>query len=610
MRVFLRCAVAIVCGVSLLAQTPLPQGQAPTFRTKVNAVTLDVTVLSKSGEPVTDLTADDFEIVEQGKPQKVEQFELVDMDTRPPLSSNLYHDVRTMESLEQEVSRRESRLIVVFLNDYHVRRIDQYQVQLQVADVVRNLDPRDLVAIMTPLTPVKALSFSRDHDADARTIAKFEGRQGDYFSPKGPIEENMLRDGKPEQHRRAAVWTALEGLCTYLGTLRDTRKSVLFVSTWAPGGMGGFAMDEFNQVQRAAAKSNTAFYTYDPRGLMVGMSRNIMAAHEWLQVLAEQTGGRAIVNTNDGRRAMASMISDSAAYYLVGYSSTEDPRDGKFHNVKVRVKRPGVEVRARSGYWAMDAEALERLSNPPPPPVDPAINAALDMAAAPEMGRAVRAWAGVDRDAAGKSVVTIVWESSIANGSGAIRESDIVDRVDVTASSAATSFRGRAPRDAAAATSSGSVTFAAAAGALDVRLSARSADNAPLDTAMLTVAVPSASALGTATPVFFRGRTARDVTGAAARPTALREFRHDEVVAVRAHGWTAAGDAPQMSARLLSDHGELLLELDARPVDGATGTVDVALPVSALGLGRYVVEIVAEDTIGGSVRQLAAFRVR
>lgn len=610
MTSWFRCALAILCGTAVFAQSAPPTqtpAQQPTFRTKVNAVTLDVTVLDKSGRPVNDLTADDFEIVEQGKPQKVEQFELVDMDARPPMSSNIYHDVRTMESLEQEVGRRESRLIVVFLDDYHVRRLDQYQVQLQVADVVRNLDPRDLVAIMYPLTPVTALSFSRDHQADARIIAGFQGRQGEYIPPKGPIEENMLRDGQPEKHRRAAVWTALEGLCTYLGTLRDTRKSVLYVSTWAPGGMEGFAFDEYIHVQRAAMKGNTAFYTYDPRGLMAGTSRSLMAAHEWMQVLAEQTGGRAIVNRNDGRKAMEAMITDSSAYYLVGYSSTEDPRDGKFHNVKVRVKRPGVEVRARSGYWALDAESIERVAGPPPPPVDPAINAALDAAAVPDTGRAVRAWTAVDRDAKGASVVTVGWESSTT---GATSAGDAIDRVDVTASSTATSFRGRAPRDVGAATPSGSVTFAAAPGALDVRVSARNADNAPVDAATMSVMVPNPAALGAGTPLFYRGRTLREITGPAVKPTGLRDFRHDDVVAVRVHGWTATADAPTMTARLLSDHGELLLELDAQPIEGVPGAINIALPVSALGLGRYVVEVNVEDNAGGSARVLSAFRVR
>lgn len=592
--VVLGCAV----GVCVHAQTPSTPQNPQTFRTNVNAVTLDVTVLDKKGLVVTDLTQDDFEVTERGTPQKLQQFELVDMAARPPLSSNLYHDVKTMESMEQEVQRRDSRLIVVFLDDYHVRRLDGYQVQLQVADVVRDLDPRDLVAIMYPLTPTTGLSWSRDHEAQAREIAKFVGRQGEYVPFKNQIEENMYNDGRVEKHRREAVWTALRGLCTFLGTLRESRKSVLYVSTWAPGGMEGFAFDEYSQIQRAAAKSNTAFYPYDPRGLLVGRS---LGVHDWMKVLAETTGGRATVDMNDGRRSMASMVTDSSAYYLLGYSSTEDPRDGKFHQVKVKVKRAGVEVLSRAGYWALDTESIARVAAPLPPPVDPEVNAALEAAEAPELGHAFRAWAGADRDASGRAQITVVWEAA---------GTEAIESADVAALSGSTSFRGRAPKDAAAVPAAGAVSFPAAAGMADVRVGARSADDRTVDATVLKVNVPNPAALGMSTPRFIRARVARDLLRPDARPTATREFKRDEQVVIRVHAWAAAGPAPTVTTQLLSDHGELLMEMPVAVVDAADGVFSIALPVSALGLGRYVVEITAADSTGAATKTLSAFRVR
>jgi len=593
-------------GVCLRAQAPQPpQIPQTSFRTNVNAVTLDVTVVDKKGLAVTDLTAADFEVTERGTAQTLQQFELVDMAARPPMSSNLYHEVRTMQSMAQEVARRDSRLIVVFLDDYHVPSPfkdplyqAERQVRMQVADVVRDLDPRDLVAIMYPLTLTTSLSFSRDHVAQAKEIEKFEGRQGDYFQPKNQIEENMLRDGQPEKHRREAVWTALRGLCTFLGTLRESRKSVLYVSTWAPGGLGGFAFDEYRQIQQAAAKSNTAFYPFDPRGLLLGPS---LTAHDWMRVLADTTGGRAIVNMNDGRQAMTSMVSDSSAYYLIGYSSTEDPRDGKFHPVKVKVKRPGVEVLAREGYWAFDADALARAAAPLPPPVAPEVNAALEAAEAPESGHAFRAWAGADRDAAGRAMVTVVWEAIGA---------EPIDSAEVTALSSATSYRGRAPRDADSSPATGVVSFPSPAGTVDVRVGARSADARTMDAVALKVTVPSVGALGMSTPRFIKGRISRDVLRPDARPTATREFRRDEQVVIRIHAWAATGPALHITAQLLSDHGELLIEIPANAVEGADGVFNITLPISSLGLGRYVAEITATDSAGATTKTLSAFRVR
>jgi VWFA-related protein len=592
---YVRLAVVFAVSASLFAQD-----QKPVFRAKIDAVTLDVTVLDKHGKPVTDLTAADFEITEQGKKQTIETLELIDMDKRPPMSSNLYHEVRTMASLEQEVARRESRLIVIFLDDYHIKRIDQYQVQLQVADVVKAMDPRDLVAIMYPLTSVTALSFSRDHEESAREIARFQGRQGDYFPAKGPIEEEHVRNlPQIENRRRNVVKTAIEGLCTFLGTLRDTRKQVLYVSTWAPGGMTGFALDDFQRIQRAAARSNTAIYTYDPRGLVAGGN---IRTHEWMRVLADQTGGRAIVNRNNAREAMQAMVTDSSAYYLVGYTSTENVHDGKFHDVKVKVKRKDVEVRARKGYWAYDAEALERAAAPLPPPVDPAINAALAAAEAPE-GRVFHVWAGVDRDPAGSARVTVVWEAASAPDALSIGG---IDRAEVTVASGGAPVIHSAPALAGAPRLSGSVSFPAEAGALDVRIAAQDRAGATVDSAQLKLTVPDPAAPGFSTPQLFRGRSARELSGAGALPTAVREFRRDEIVMLRVRP-LGLGAAPAVSARLMNERGEVLHTFEVKHAD--PGTWEIAIPPASFGLGRYVVEITGADG-GLSARTLAAFRVK
>src|SRR5437899_5311381 len=84
-----------------------------------------------------------------------------------------------------------------------------------------------------------------------------------------------------------------------------------------------------------------------------------------LRELAEQTDGRAIVNRNDLMAGMKQITKDSSAYYLIGYNSSQAPSDGKFHEIKVRVKRPGVQVRARKGYWALTAEETTRALAPP-----------------------------------------------------------------------------------------------------------------------------------------------------------------------------------------------------------------------------------------------------
>ena len=92
------------------------------------------------------------------------------------------------------------------------------------------------------------------------------------------------------------------------------------------------------------------------------------------------------------------MIDDVSAYYLLGYTSTEAPRDGKFHEIKLSVKRKGLDVRYRKGYWAMSPENIERstkVSDKPALASD--IADALASVVEPERGHPVRTWVGFNR---------------------------------------------------------------------------------------------------------------------------------------------------------------------------------------------------------------------
>src|SRR5204862_7633303 len=116
-----------------------------------------------------------------------------------------------------------------------------------------------------------------------------------------------------------------------------------------------------------------------------------------LRTLASQTDGRAIVNRNDLTLGMKQIVRDNSAYYLLGYNSTFTATDGKFHEIKVKVNRPGIQVRARRGYWAYAApEAAKALA---PPNVDPpkAVDLAIAAITTPSRAREVRTWIGSER---------------------------------------------------------------------------------------------------------------------------------------------------------------------------------------------------------------------
>ena len=139
----------------------------------------------------------------------------------------------------------------------------------------------------------------------------------------------------------------------------------------------------FRNLFGEANRANVSFYTIDPRGLAavdLGLANSTVPLDttweqlrgriETLHTLALNTDGIALVNNNDLRKQIRRVADDLTSYYLIGYYSTNGKLDGKFRNIRVRSKRPGIEVRSRNGYRAATAEEVEkaRISSSAPMP--------------------------------------------------------------------------------------------------------------------------------------------------------------------------------------------------------------------------------------------------
>ena len=172
-------------------------------------------------------------------------------------------------------------------------------------------------------------------------------------------------------------------------------------------------LNDMRDVFDTANKQNTSIYPVDPRGLAAveygineGVNQttdrnHLNASLDTLRTLAGNTDGRAIINRNDLATGMKQIIRDSSGYYLLGYNSTQAPTDGRFHEIKVRVTRRGLDVRARKGYWAFTAAEAARAAAPPKPEAPAAVSAALNAIAEPERGRPARFWIGTSRGESG-----------------------------------------------------------------------------------------------------------------------------------------------------------------------------------------------------------------
>jgi VWFA-related protein len=510
------------------AQEPAPQGQAPdgqapqqpTFRGSINFVRVDVIVDDRKQQPVTTLTQADFEVLEDGKPVSVEQFSLVKVDGNPAPGAPPPTDIRTRNDEELIANREDVRVFVFFLDDYHVRRANSMSVREPLMKFVQDqLRPNDIVSVMYPLSPVSDLTFTRNHNLVLGAIERFEGRKFDY-TPLNQFEQNYMRypTEQIEKIRNDVVMTALEGLSVRLGSLREGRKSVIFVSEGftamlppqmrrQDASLPANPLDQaaaartqdssqqitaewfgqtdvysrMREVTNAANRNNTSFYSLDPRGLapfeygfddipsgpppsFATDGRALRMTQDTLRSLSEETDGRAIVNRNTLLQGLAQVTRDSSYYYLLGYTS-QAPNDGKFHQITVRVKQRDMNVRARRGFWAARPEDAIRVANPTPEVAKPVQTALASIATSVQAGKYVRTWIGSERGEGGNTRVTLVWEP-LPGTPGDRREP--AGRVSLLAATSGGNvvFRGRAPeRPVVAAVSTGSLGTSAAASA-------------------------------------------------------------------------------------------------------------------------------------------------
>jgi VWFA-related protein len=653
----------------------------PTFRTDINFVRVDVIVTDK-GQPVTDLTQADFELREDGKPQSIEQFRLVKVDGRPRPGDPPPREIRNRDDEEVEAARDDTRVIAIFLDDYHTRLGSALSVKKSLIDFIqKQVRPTDMLAVMYPLTPVTALQFTRNHESIISAINSFEGRKFRYDA-RNDFERQYERQPTEvvEQMRNQVSMSALRGLATRLGSIREGRKAVIYVSegftallppqmrnsdasqpclsplqpgcSSAIGSPSVGENDGREDTARAFATSdimlrlrdvyadfnrnNTSIYALDPRGLATnefGIDDNIgpnqdaaslRLTQDTLRVLAEQTDGKAVVARNDLARGLEQMMQDSSYYYLLGYTSAV-PTDGKFHELKINVKRRGVEVRGRRGFWAATAEDLTRATTPAPTLAKPIETALAALSTPAQAMQYVRTWVGTERGENGKTRVTLVWEP-VAGPAGARREQP--GRVSVIAATAAGDlvYRGRSPEQltasaAAAPTASAAptpmppqrVTFEAPPGPMELRLSVEGAAGGVLDNDIKKITVPDLTTpqVAISTPRVFRARTARDFQAlsrdAAAVPATGREFSRTDRLLIRFDAYAAGTEMPAVTAVLMNRSGQKMADV---PVAAATagGTHQIDLGLASIPPAEYLVEITVKSS-SGETKELVPLRV-
>ena len=210
------------------AQQPAPapaapaDQQTPVFRSDINFVRVDVIVTDRQGNPVHDLKQEDFEVTEDGKPQAIQTFKLINVSEDTGVGIDPPREVRNPIDEQMEAARDDVRLFAIFLDDYHVRLENSMRAREILARFAENsFNPKDIVSIMYPLWSINDVILNRNRKALATALREFTGRKYDY-TPRNAFEERYVHyvsTIEAERIRNQVTLTAIKGLIIKLGGL-------------------------------------------------------------------------------------------------------------------------------------------------------------------------------------------------------------------------------------------------------------------------------------------------------------------------------------------------------------------------------------------------------
>src|SRR5215204_5038001 len=321
-----RVTLALALAAVLAWQDPQ---RPPTFRTGPELVRVDVTVIDRKGHPVTNLTADDFAVKEDGVPQKIQSFKFLEHTGERAPGDELSLTITSQGHAATELARDDVRVFVVYWDEYHIPPlIGAERMRAEIANFIRTMTgPTDVIALMDPWTPMSDIRFTRDRDEITFAVGKLQGRRGVFTPLRNGAEENQMRHARSIPQARAEVaMSALKSAMMHVGSLRQGRTSFIYVGS--DFSLGTDSILSANELINAANDANVALYHIGVDGLTFrGPNRAGI-----LSDLAANTGGQSS-NINAPSIAFRRIAEQARASYLLGYSPEPQRFDGKFHKI-------------------------------------------------------------------------------------------------------------------------------------------------------------------------------------------------------------------------------------------------------------------------------------
>ena len=396
--------LALAAGAAVLAAQAAPaapQGaaQQPTFRVAVDLVTTDVIVRDQRDQFVSDIKPEEFEVLEDGVKQNIVSLVLThggrvfNVQAPPPAAA----PEGIILPAARPTNDAAGRVFLIFIDDLHL----DFRLTPRTRDLMQKM-LRDLVhdGDMFGIVSTGTSSISEQLTYDRQVLESAVSRvTGGGLRPEDIIKGMQSNQGSELRYRAHVAFSTAYQLMKNLETLRNRRKAVIYISsgydfnpfetsrlkyqaelygldtndssqfdpfTQSQNNGNTFAeadlVRELAELTRAANRANATFYTIDPRGLIAGqdLGDEQVDAAEWqnylretqdsLRVLAEQTGGIAVVNQNDFSKALKRIDAETSDYYVLGYYSTNPDPLKRTRRIEVKTKRDGVQVWSRTSY--------------------------------------------------------------------------------------------------------------------------------------------------------------------------------------------------------------------------------------------------------------------
>jgi VWFA-related protein len=403
-----RCACALLLATTAVAIQAQDQ-RKPDFTSRVELVTTDVVVRDNNGQFIADLKKEDFEVLEDGVPQKLVSFSLThggrSYNIAAPPPAPVAEGILLPPS--RPASDAAGRIFLIFVDDLHL----DFRNTGRIRDLFKKISDElvhegDMFGIVS--TGPSSISIDLTYDRRRLTEA-IKKISGSALAPKDILDVPEGSQGPPEVRHRAHVAFSTAGdMMRQLEQVHNRRKAFIYVSNGydldpfsksraknelerygmlrdnvdnsngdssnnqqdpndpalrSKGNQWAFAdlVGELAELTRAAVRANTTIYTIDPRGLVGGPDLDekidmteymdyVRNTQDSLRVLADLTGGIAVVNQNDFTKALKRIDQETSDYYVVGYYSTNPDPTKRRRTIEVKVTRPGANVWHRTSY--------------------------------------------------------------------------------------------------------------------------------------------------------------------------------------------------------------------------------------------------------------------